>query len=159
MRSGDAIADVLEATIMGRASPERIRVVLHQLDVKPAVGVRRVHGLIQRAKRIVIDGPVAEIADRVAPLHCLDDVHTYSPYTGLRCRSTPSIMKTMTGRDEDGGFTQHIPSNILATARACVHRVVRRLPGFPGRGPRAAIRPRRRARDMRDARLWRAERL
>ncbi|GDY91045.1 DUF1287 domain-containing protein [Bifidobacteriaceae bacterium MCC01946] len=40
----------------------------------------------------------------------------------------------MTGRDEDGGFTQHIPSNILATARACVHRVVRRLPGFPGRG-------------------------
>ena len=70
-----------------------------------------------------------------------------------------SIMKTMTGRDEDGGFTQHIPSNILATARACVHRVVRRLPGFPGRGPRAAIRPRRRARDMRDARLWRAERL
>ena len=24
---------------MGRASPERIRVVLHQLDVKPAVGV------------------------------------------------------------------------------------------------------------------------
>ena len=144
---------------MGRASPERIRVVLHQLDVEPAVGVRRVHGLIQRAKRIVIDGPVAEIADRVAPLHCLDDVHTYSPYTGLRCRSTPSIMKTMTGRDEDGGFTQHIPSNILATARACVHRVVRRLPGFPGRGSRAAIRPRRRARDMRDARLWRAERL
>ena len=119
---------------MGRASPERIRVVLHQLDVKPAVGVRRVHGLIQRAKRIVIDGPVAEIADRVAPLHCLDDVHTYSPYTGLRCRSTPSIMKTMTGRDEDGGFNPtysiQYPSH-GAGLRASCRPSFARIPG-PG---------------------------